>query len=89
MVIKLSYGSGLGEGLSSAGGSIGEALKKASARRLKQKQGTALESALQQAMVDPETGQQRQLGLPEIMQFINKASSAGVAPEMLKPYTDI
>lgn len=80
---------GLIEGINQAGESFSQALNFRNQKNKKKQEGLILEQVLQQAMIDPNTGQSRQLNAQDYMGILAQASKAGIDPAALKPYSTV
>lgn len=84
---------GLGAGIESAGGSLGQALAQRGQQRAVQESaqqraasGSLIQQAIEQASIDPTTGERRDLSTMELISALTGAQAQGAFPEDVKSF---
>jgi hypothetical protein len=89
MVLVFKDPSGWESATSALGQAAGSRLQSYGEERKRKRQAGVLQESLEKATIDPETGERREIGFPEMLEFITKAQAQGISPEALKPYTSL
>lgn len=80
---------GLIRGIQQAGESLSQSLNFRNQESKKKQEGLILEQVLQQAMIDPLTGQPKQLTAQDYIGVLTQASKSGIDPSVLQPYNTV